>query len=235
MAEIIATNLIVPGRGHNVWPDGSLHLSESALARVYAAAEYVREHHDAFEEAREAGTGGVVVMSGGYAALATSGKMRPPPFEQRESTLMYREGHRSRIPFGYLRNSPASTSTLENILRPYEEGYLPVLSDKNPLGIVTQESQFDRLEWFARRIFQLPANAVQLIQAPGEETPRLSRTSRDLCALPRWLTGRSIRRSDCERLKPHSVEFLVRLWLSNCKSHPPSGTRMPAAPLKRVH
>jgi hypothetical protein len=185
----VATNLIVPGRGHNVWPDGSLHLSESAWARVDTAVEYVRQHQEAFEAARESGTGGVVVMSGGYAALATGGKMEPPPFERRESTLMYQEGRRLRIPSDYLRNSPASTSTLENILRPYEEGYFPQLSEENPLGIVTQEYQYDRFEWFACRIFRLPTSAVRLIRAPGEDDPAIARDEQNLLRATRIFYG----------------------------------------------
>lgn len=180
MSEFVATNLLVPGRGHELGPDGSLELSESAVQRVSAAVLYFEQNRDAFEQSLDEGTGGIIVMSGGYAALATANRMAPPRYERREGTLMTSLAEEMGIPSHYLRNEASSTSTMENVLRTYEAGYFGDLSAENPLGIVTQEPQLARLTWFAQKIFKVAPDALVHIDAPGEEDEQIQRDERKL-------------------------------------------------------
>lgn len=189
MTSGVATNIIVPGRGHEIAPDGSLSLSASALQRVHTAVDYFNTHRLAFEQADNDGSGGVIIMSGGYAGLATGNKMSPPPHSQRESTLMYRLAKEEGVPERYLRNSASSTSTLENMLRVSEEGYFDKLSPENPLGIVTQHSQWNRLNWFAQKVFKLPPEAVLLVPSPGEEDANVMREEQKLMRITKVIYG----------------------------------------------
>ena len=168
----ISTNLLVPGRGHNIAPTGALELSDPARERVVVAVTYYQDNKAAFTESLQRGTGGLIVMCGGYAALASSGQITAPPYHLRESTMMQNLAVDLGVPQRHLGNSPASTSTMENVLRAQEEGFFTELKPGNPLGIVAeahnpdeqgQFSQYARLEWFARKIFKLPVGVVCLV------------------------------------------------------------------------
>lgn len=189
MSEIVATNLLVPGRGHERRPDGSLGLSESAVQRVSAAVLHFEQHRDVFERSLDEGLGGVVVMSGGFAALATANRMMPPLYERREGTLMMALAESRGIPARHLRNEASSTSTMENVLRTQEAGYLGELSPQNPLGIVTQASQLGRLTWFAQKIFRITPDAIVHVDAPGEEDEQILRDERKLLRITKLVYG----------------------------------------------
>jgi hypothetical protein len=189
MPEVVPTNIIVPGRGHNILPNGTMQLSASAIQRVHTVAEYYLTHEDRFVRDLQDGTGGMIVMAGGYASLATGNKLQAPPFETRESTLMCGLARAVGIPADYLGNSPSSTSTLENILRAKEEGFFSGVGRENPLGIVTQESQWERLNWFARKVFKLPQESVVLIAAPGEDYEQIINDERKLMHITRIAYG----------------------------------------------
>jgi hypothetical protein len=189
MSELVATNLLVPGRGHELGPDGSLELSESAVQRVGAAVLYHEQNRGEFERAYADGSGGVVAMSGGYAALATANRMAPPPYEEREGTKMAALGETMGIPARYLRIDPSSTSTMENLLRAQEAGFFRELSPENPLGIVTQESQLGRLAWFAQKIFKITPDAIVHVDAPGEEDEQILRDEHKLLRITELAYG----------------------------------------------
>jgi hypothetical protein len=95
------------------------------------------------------------------------------------------------IPQKHLRTIASPTTTLEVVLRPYEEGVfagLPINAD-NPLGIVTQATQYERLAWFTRRIYKLPEDAIQLIEAPGEEDPQIATDEQRIMRMTRAMYG----------------------------------------------
>lgn len=189
MSEIVATNLLVPGRGHEMGPDGSLQLSISAVQRVGGTVLYHDQHREEFARAHADGSGGVIAMCGGYAALASANSMAPPPYEEREGTQMAALGETMGIPARYLRIDPSSTSTMENLLRAREAGFFRDLSPEKPLGIPVQETQFDRLAWFAQKIFKIGPDAIVHIDVPGEEDERIYRDEQKLFKVSKLAYG----------------------------------------------
>jgi hypothetical protein len=169
------TNILVPGRAQNHLPNGGLELSDSGKARVDEAERHYRDNRAAFCEGLDNGSGGLIVMAGGYAALASSNQVAATPYHFREGTQMYDRALRRGIPPEHLANSPSSRSTLENVLSVHADGHFTAISPDNPLGIVTenhtadeegedgQYSQWARLLWFVTRVYKLPKEAVVLI------------------------------------------------------------------------
>lgn len=190
MPERIATNILVAARGH-VLGDDSFKLGTSSMQRVDRLIGHYQQHESAFLDARKNGSGGIIAISGGYPTMAVGRKIAPPPYNLREGPMMARLAVEAGIPQTYIRTTASPTTTLEVVLRPYEEGFFTglAISPDNPLGIVTQAAQYDRLEWFARRIYRLPRGAVQLIEAPGEENPRVVRDERRIMHTTRILYG----------------------------------------------
>lgn len=181
---VVSTNVLVAGRGHNVLPDGSLELGESTVARVNTAVGYYHEHAASFEE-----SGGALVMSGGYPTMATGNRIAPPPHELREGSLMAAIALQRDVPERFVKTVTSPTTTLEVVLRAMEDGHFLGANSENPLSIVTQESQWPRLEWFARRVFKLPPEAVQLIPAPGEDDPQVISDEAQLMRMTKILYG----------------------------------------------
>jgi hypothetical protein len=196
----VSTNILVPGRAQNHLLDGSLELSESGIARVDTAVAYFEANRDAFAESLERDTGGIIAMAGGYAALASSGRMQAPPYRQREGTQMY-ERALDCVPPQYLANVPTSTSTLENILSVHESGLFMDVSPYSPMGVVVEEhtaaegeengqySQWARVLWFVRRVYKLPSEAVILIPTPTRLSDAEQADERKLMRATRLLYG----------------------------------------------
>jgi hypothetical protein len=194
-----AVNILVAARGHSL--ENPRQLGLSTIQRVETAIEYYEHHADDFVAAEEADIKPAIVMSGGYATMATGYRLSAPPAELREGSLMLKLASESSIPGHYLHKSIGSTTTLEVVLRPFEEGYFRDINPSNPLGIVTQETQWDRLAWFARKIFDLSPRAIQLIQARGEENPAIRADEQKLLKMTKILYGsanspRGLRRAE---------------------------------------
>lgn len=182
------TNLLVPGRGHDVTEDGSLRLSTGSIERVETAADYYFKHSEAFEQSLEAQTGGIIVMSGGFGTLST-GVKREVPLQERESSLMCGLAMSWGLPARYLASSPMAPSTLENILLAKEEGFFGKVGPDNPLGIVTHSAQWERLSWFANRTFKLPSGSINLIPVPTDEPNAVINDERKLMIITKLLYG----------------------------------------------
>jgi DUF218 domain len=171
MSEGVATNIIVFGRGLDA--DGAgIYLSEASMARVRALVDYVEANRPIFSLRPVR-----VIFSGGWGAAAA--KMKAPPEEFREGTLMLEYAHalsRSDRGFSVCANSTAeieSNSTLENVLRAKEAGYFSdtCFTAANPLGIVAHASHQKRIEYFMCKIFGLPNGSMLHITAHGADEP----------------------------------------------------------------
>jgi DUF218 domain len=171
MSEGVATSIIVFGRGLRA--DGAdISLSEASRARVRALVDYVEANRSIFG-LRPA----KVIFSGGWSAAAA--KMKAPPVEFREGTLMLEYAHAlsgSDSGFSACANSAIeieSNSTLENVLRTKEAGYFSnsYFTAVNPLGIVAHVGHEKRIEYFMRKIFGLPNGSILHITADGADDP----------------------------------------------------------------
>jgi hypothetical protein len=62
-----------------------------------------------------------------------------------------------------------SDSTLENVLRIVEADYFHdiAFTARNPLGLVAHKEHLNRIDYLARKVFNLPRRAVVHIVAPG--------------------------------------------------------------------
>lgn len=173
----VATNLLVATRGHDIL-HGEPVMGASTAARAEAAAGYILGHSAAFEQAFADGTGGLVVAAGGYPDMAAD--IRATASSAPEALLVEQHLAGAGVPQEYVVTEADSSTTFEIIYNTWLQGYWGDgrLSRENPLGIVSQASQYPRLEYFARKVFRLPKDAVQLIQAPGEEDPAIARDER---------------------------------------------------------
>lgn len=172
--ESVPTNVLDVARGLDIRPDGSTALGASSIERTHATAVYFHKHRPHFEEAYEEGTGGIIVASGGYPTMATGHKIAPPPLAEREGSRMYEllVGEYE-VPARHVVAVNSPRTTLEVVLHPWQQGHFQAVTEDNPLLVATHESQWPRIKWFARRIFKLPAGAVQILAVPGEDDPAI--------------------------------------------------------------
>ncbi|MFE7077419.1 ElyC/SanA/YdcF family protein [Streptomyces sp. NPDC057620] len=165
MAETVATDLIVFGRGLEP-ADGSFRLTKAGRLRVETAVAYMRAHAQVFRQRR-----GKVVFSGGWAGTAEG--MPPPPVAFREGALMLRLARSLAEPEEGvdLLAETASDSTLENVLQVHELGFFGGVefSPERPLGLVAHEGHLQRAEYFTRKVFGLPRTHVRLIPVSGDD------------------------------------------------------------------
>jgi hypothetical protein len=182
-----AVNVLVAARGHSLaHPE---HLGLSCIQRVDTTIAYYDKHEDEFNRGREAGKNPSIVMSGSHATMATGYRIPAPEAGKREGSLMLDRAARGGIPLEYLHKSITGTTTLEVVLRPLEEGYFRDVSANNPLGIVTQKTQWERLSWFAVRVYDLSPDCLQLIAAPGEDDPQIQADEGKLMRMTRIVYG----------------------------------------------
>lgn len=169
------TQVLVPGRGHQVEPDGRLGLTDSAIARVETARDYYQGHAERFEAET-----GLIVFEGGWAATATG--MAKPPEKLREGRLMRDLGTELGIPENRTVAGIESTSTLDNCLKQWK-----TFRNAGSLAIVTQLAQADRLLLCAEKVW--PGKDVTIVEAPGEEDPEIIETEQDILQKSRMLYG----------------------------------------------
>jgi hypothetical protein len=172
---MVVTEVLVPGRAHAVYPDGELGLSDSSVARVQTAVAYYHNNEDVFAE-----QGGRILFEGGWAEAATG--MSKPPEGQREGRLMYDLAADLGVPEQFRVAGIESRTTMENCLNARQ-----VFSGVGQLAIVTQLSQAARLIYCAGRA--LPERYVYIIEAPGEDNPKILEDEERLFAQSRILYG----------------------------------------------
>jgi hypothetical protein len=168
MPGSVATSIIVFGRGLYV-NEAGLCLTNASVERVKALMDYIEENRSVFDVHRA-----TVVFSGGWGALS---KIRMPPVQFREGALMFK--YAQLLPaggkdFSEFVNSYIeieSDSTLENVLRTKEAGYFRNVSFSaaNPLGVVAHAGHQQRVDYFVRKVFGLPREAVLHINAHGSD------------------------------------------------------------------
>lgn len=210
------TSVLVAGRGHDTLPGGEIALGESTIARVNTAVDFFHGNKGDFTDALKNGMGGVLVMSGGYATMATGNRIAPPAREQREGFLMAHRAMQQGVPSEHVGTITSPTTTLEVVARPVEAGYFTAISRSHPLGIVTQESQWPRLLWLTERVLAVDRNSVVLIPAPGEEDPSILRDEAMLTLMTRVLYGpartlNGLRRA--EKIAQHISVLLTRIGI----------------------
>lgn len=169
MSQVIAKHIIVFGRGLDI--NGSkTKLSTASEGRVDAFLNYVVSNADTFKIAP-----GIVIFSGGYAGASEN--IKAPDYKFREANLMFErikdaaiEG-RPLSDYVKIYTEVESISTLENVLNIHENGYLKdiVFSTKNPLGLVTHDSHFPRIEYFIHKILGLSGDQTLLIKATNKD------------------------------------------------------------------
>jgi uncharacterized SAM-binding protein YcdF (DUF218 family) len=169
------TNVLVPGRGHDVLADGSLSLSDSAMARVETVGEYYLENVEAFET-----SAGRILFEGGWAKGATG--IDRPPVELREGRLMRDLATDLGMPEKIAAEGIESTTTMTNVLNSRN-----FFGNVGSLAIVTQLSQADRFNYFAKRVY--PDAEVEIIEAPGEDDPEIIADEQRLLRQSRILYG----------------------------------------------
>lgn len=168
MPESAATSIIVFGRGLCV-DEAGFCLTSASVERVKALMDYIEENRSVFDMHRA-----TVVFSGGWSVLS---KMRTPPAKFREGALMFKYAQLfsvGRKGFSDFVNSYIeieSDSTLENVLRAKEAGYFrnASFSAANPLGVVAHAGHQQRVDYFVRKVFGLPREAVLHINAHGSD------------------------------------------------------------------
>jgi hypothetical protein len=213
MSEV-SVNLLVAGRGHSLADSETLGLS--TIQRVDTAVDYYHQHQSEFATADDAGLQPSIVMSGGYATMATGYRILSPPASKREGSLMLTHAEQQGVPLRYLHKSITPTTTLEVVLRPLEEGYFRNINPHNPLGIVTQATQWERLAWLAERAYDISPSSLQLIEAPGEDSAQIKNDEEKLMRMTKILyglahTSKSLRRA--ERIAEVSSNVLTKLGL----------------------
>jgi hypothetical protein len=165
--DSVATNIIVFGRGlirHNV----GYRLADASAARVDALLNYIDQNKQIFADRR-----GTVVFSGGWAGAGQN--LEKPPKQFREGSLMLNRAMAANIAGGALSEYAEtfaeieSDSTLENLLRIVEADYCRdiTFTPRNPLGLVAHKEHLNRIDYLARKVFNLPRRVVVQIVAPG--------------------------------------------------------------------
>jgi hypothetical protein len=190
------TNVLVAARGHDL---DALHnhelgearwqLGESTVQRVETAVQYFNQNRTAFEDAYAAGTGGILVGSGGYATIATGNQIPPPPYEYREGRLVEKLLVGNGIPAAHVRAVTSPTTTLEVILRPLEDGHFDAIGAENPWAIITQNSQAARLLYLGQKATRLSQESIHIIEAPGEEGMAIAKDEAHLLKVTKVLYG----------------------------------------------
>ena len=163
MSEIVATELIVPGRGLERAGDAFV-LSAEGVARADAAAGYVHNHLADFVSRGRQKMGCAVVFAGGYSPYNGVGK---PTWHEREAFQMEKQsGLRELVPTFTV---PETTSTMQDVYgasrvkRLREVRFTP----ERPLGLVGQEDHQDRMMYFAAKAFRIGRKAMLPIIAPA--------------------------------------------------------------------
>lgn len=213
--------LLVAARGHDGLAGGELTLGKSTIARVETAASYFEQNREQFEEARHVGVGGFMVMSGGYATLATGRRIVAPPYEKREGHLMKELAIDAYgVPEEFVRESVSATTTLEVVLRPYEEGHFTHVGPENPLTIVAQKSQLPRLRYFAGKLGIIGISLEELL-APGEESDAIYADEKRLMLVTRLLFSASQKPSALRRSEA-AMDTVSRILLATRLIKPPA-------------
>jgi hypothetical protein len=169
MSSEVATIIIVFGRGLEIDTTG-IRLSGASISRVHSTVSYIERNLAVFSSKRAR-----VVFSGGWAAAAEG--LEPPPSKFREATLMLECARALGIDgkafscYAEAYTEAESDSTLENILRVKEEGYLSEerFTADNPLGVVSSESQLSRINYLLHKALGLPPEAILHITSPGTD------------------------------------------------------------------
>jgi hypothetical protein len=169
--DSVATNIIVFGRGL-IRDNSDYRLTDASAARVDALVDYIGQNKDIFAD-----RGGKVVFSGGWSGAGQN--LERPPEQFREGSLMLSRAMAAEIagdglakyaePFAEIE----SESTLENLLRIVEADYFhdTAFTASNPLGFVAHQKHLGRIDYLARRVFNLPHDAVVHIVAAGPDKP----------------------------------------------------------------
>jgi hypothetical protein len=169
MPEIVATNIIVFGRGL-IADNSGFRLTRASAERAEVLVAYVSRNTAVFNSRQ-----GRVVFTGGWAAAAEG--IEPPPIQFREGSLMLDQAKAADIDgknlVGYADaySEIESDSTLENVLRSKEGGYFEGISftRNNPLGLVAHQEHLVRIDYLVRKVFRLPSGAIVHIVVPGAD------------------------------------------------------------------
>ena len=171
VADSVATNIIVFGRGL-IRDEAGYRLSNASAARVATLLAYIDQNKDIFAERH-----GRVVFSGGWSGAGEN--LEKPPERFREGSLMLNQATAADIAGDKLvKYAEAfaevdSDSTLENVLHIVESGYFRgiTFTARNPLGLVGHKEHLNRIDYLARKVFNLPRGSVVHIVAPGIDKP----------------------------------------------------------------
>jgi hypothetical protein len=163
----VATNIIVFGRGL-IRHGADYGLTHASAARVDALLAYIDQNKNVFTYRR-----GKIVFSGGWAGAGQN--LERPPEHFREGSLMLNQATAANIAGNKLAKyaetvaEVESDSTLENVLHIREADYFHdiTFTARNPLGFVAHEEHLNRIDYLARKVFNLPRDAVVHIVAPG--------------------------------------------------------------------
>jgi hypothetical protein len=169
--DSVATNIIVFGRGmirHN----GDYRLNNASAERVGTLLGYIDQNKRIFADRR-----GRIVFSGGWGGAGQN--LERPPGQFREGRLMLNQAMAANIAgdgLGKYAQTFAeieSDSTLENLLHIVEADYFhdAAFTARNPLGFVAHKEHLNRIDYLARKVFDLPRTAVVHIVAPGVDKP----------------------------------------------------------------
>jgi hypothetical protein len=165
----VATNVIVFGRGL-IRHGSGYRLTQASAARVDTLLAYVDQNKDVFADRR-----GKIVFSGGWAGAGQN--LERPPEQFREGSLMLNQAKAASIAGNNLAEyaetfaEVESDSTLENVLRICDADYFHGISfsARNPLGFVAHKEHMNRIDYLARKVFNLPRRAVVHIIASGTD------------------------------------------------------------------
>ena len=165
--DSVATNIIVFGRGLTR-QSADYRLTDASAARVDALLDYIDQNKDIFADCC-----GKIVFSGGWAGAGQN--LERPPEQFREGSLMLNQAIAANIAGdGLAKYAEAfaeieSDSTLENVLHIVEADYFHdiTFTARNPLGLVAHKEHLNRIDYLARKVFNLPRRAVVHIVAPG--------------------------------------------------------------------
>jgi hypothetical protein len=185
MTDGVASSIVVFGRGLDVDSTG-IRLSAAGSLRVHAAVSYIEKNQNMFaaDKAR-------LVFAGGWGAAAEG--MRPPPHGFREAELMLELARELGVNGAELsryadaRTIPESSSTLEDVLRTREAGYLDGVdfTAGSPLGLVAHDGHLDRITYLVGRIFSLPPDCLLRIAASGDDHLSDGLTEKRMLAMTR--------------------------------------------------